>query len=207
MLEKLPFNPKQIYKEEFLFPSISITPNLDNTTINQMLINQVNFNLNKIHGLPVSDNAYIGIISKNNYVFALINISESNINHLKMSHDSTIWFALPTEIINIGTIYNIPISSYIITLFTYNMPELGVLYNIRSKYTYLLPDIAYTFSKNTDFQLVFGPSKNQGYYQFFKPDANIYNGVRFAMFLENYNTNNANILVKEYELFLPLTSL
>ena len=210
MLDKLPYNPKQIYKEEFLFPSISITPNLDNQNINKMIIDNVNSNLNKINCRPVSEDAYMGIISKNNYVFALINASETNINHLKLSHNSSIWFALPTEIINIGSIYNIPISPYVSTLFTYNMPELCVLHNLRLNYCYLSPDVAYTFSKNYDFQLVFGPSKNQGYYHFFKSDIDTRFGVRYAVFLENQDftcDNDNGISVKEYDLFLPLSAL
>ena len=188
MLEKSPFNVKQIYKEEFLFPSVSIHPDLDNQKITEIIINQVNINLNKINCDPVLESAYMGVITKNKNVFALINVSSSNINHLKLSKNSTIWFALPTEIINIGSIYNIPISSYVISLFTYE-PELGVLYNPLLNNIFLLPDVAFTYSdsKRSEFQLVFGPSKKQIYYHFYKYSdfrENLLNN-RYALFIED----------------------
>ena len=58
----------------------------------------------------------------------------------------TTWFALPTEIANINSICETPISEDVIKLFTYLLPELGVLYKKNSRDNYLLPDIVYTRS-------------------------------------------------------------
>ena len=159
---------------------------------------------------------------------------------------SSIWFALPTEIININSICNIPISKEVVQLFTYVMPELGVLYKTNElKDQYLLPDIVYTSSntvKQSEFQTLFGPSKEEIYYHFNSSFLDLREGKmleainRFALFIEDplifdlelddikdiddiedivYEKcgltpciiiQSMNILlVKEYELFQPLS--
>ena len=220
MLEKLPFsNYKQIYKEEFILPSASINTFSDNVALS--IIKHVNSNLKEIHCRPVSENAYIGIVKTNKYTFALINVSSSDINHLKLTRNTKTWFVLPTEIINIGSIFNIPISSYVISLFTH-MPELGVLYSSNLKNTYLLPDIGFTTNlyKKSEFQLLFGPSKTQNCFNFNKKPYLIdsdsdsdsdsdfkkkYAINRYALFLEDCLTNDIILRINDYSLFIPLS--
>jgi hypothetical protein len=118
----------------------------------------------------LSEDNYKGIFSDNNKAYALIDVSSVDITCLQLLRSSSIWFALPTEIININSICDIPISKDVIDLFTYVMPELGVLYKTNElKDQYLLPDIVYTSSttvKQAEFQTLFGPSKEEIYYHF-----------------------------------------
>ena len=221
--------------EEFILPSITIKK--DTVNINELIIKNINSKLKEIRCDPVIEDAYIGIIrdSSNKNIYALINVSSSNINCLNLTRSTTTWFALPTEIINIESICNIPISENVRNLFTYIMPELGVLYKADFKGAYLLPDPIYTKSsyKNAEFQSLFGPFKKHIYYHFYTLCSNLFQDTndaitRYALFLEepafskNYITDaqiyrqfdeakciiiqdNNSILVKEYELFQPLS--
>jgi hypothetical protein len=118
----------------------------------------------------LTEDSYKGIFSDNNKSYALIDVSSVDITCLQLLRTSSIWFALPTEIINIKSICDIPISEEVIHLFTYVMPELGVLYKTNElNEQYLLPDIVYTTSttvKQAEFQTLFGPSKEEIYYHF-----------------------------------------
>ena len=126
-----------------------------------------------------------------------------DITCLQLLRTSSIWFDLPTEIININSICNIPISEDVVQLFTYVMPELGVLYKTNElKDQYLLPDIVYTSSttvKQAEFQTLFGPSKEEIYYHFNTSFLDLFKDKltkalqpwateainRFALFIEN----------------------
>ena len=103
-------------------------------------------------------------------MYALIDVSSVDILSLNLSRSEPIWFALPTEIVNINSICDIPIAEDVINLFTYLLPELGVLYKKNSRDNYLLPDIVYTRSKlkQAEFRTLFGPSRNKGYFHFCK---------------------------------------
>jgi hypothetical protein len=194
----------------------------------------------------LSEDNYKGIFSDNNKSYALIDVSLVDITCLQLLRSSSIWFALPTEIININSICDIPISEEVIELFTYVMPELGVLYKTNDlKEQYLLPDIVYTSSttvKQAEFQTLFGPSKEEIYYHFNSLFSDLFKDElseainRFALFIEDpiifdlelddikdiddiedivYEKcglttciiiQSMNILlVKEYELFQPLS--
>ena len=102
---------------------------------------------------------------------------------------------MPTEIVNINSICDIPIAEDVINLFTYLLPELGVLYKKNSRDNYLLPDIVYTRSnlKQAEFQTLFGPSKHKRYFHFCKSymdaieDAVVTEDTvnRYALFIDN----------------------
>ena len=178
-------------------------------------------------------NEYKGIFSftddagKDN-VYALIDVSSVDISCLNLSKSVTTWFALPTEIININSICDIPISESVSYLFTYVMPELGVLYKTGfKKEPYLLPDVVYTECDNikeAEFQTIFGPPKVSDALPKVLSDAFQFTssfskkGVgsdtmvplknRYALFIENdlcSILDNQTILVKEYESFTPLS--
>lgn len=194
----------------------------------------------------LTDDNYKGIFSDNNKSYALIDVSSVDITSLQLLRSSSIWFALPTEIININSICDIPISKEVIQLFTYVMPELGVLYKTNElKDQYLLPDVVYTSSntvKQAEFQTLFGPSKEEIYYHFnccfldLSKDELTKAINRFALFIEDpiifdlelddikdiddiedivYEKCGSSVciiiqgmnilLVKEYELFQPLS--
>ena len=151
-------------KDELTFslPYVTIVQEED---ISDLILNKIKTDLKKLRcnmNLLSKDN-YKGIFSDNNKSYALIDVSSVDITCLQLLRTSSIWFALPTEIINIKSICDIPISEEVTELFTYVMPELGVLYKTNElKEQYLLPDIVYTSSttvKQAEFQTLFGPSK------------------------------------------------
>lgn len=168
MLEKIPFC-NNVVQEQFILPSVIIKK--DTPDIAKLIIKKINLDLKKIRcQQDVTVDCYKGIFTdnfKNSY--ALVDISLTNIQCLYLTRASTTWFALPTEIINIGSICNIPICEDLIDLFVYVMPELGVLYKENAQDTYLLPDVVYTgdIYKTAEFNSLFGPSKENLYYRFF----------------------------------------
>jgi hypothetical protein len=143
----------------------------------------------------LTEDSYKGIFSDNNKSYVLIDVSSVDITCLQLLRTSSIWFALPTEIINIKSICDIPISEEVIHLFTYVMPELGVLYKTNElNEQYLLPDIVYTSSttvKQAEFQTLFGPSKEEIYYHFNSSFSDLFKDEltkainRFALFIED----------------------
>ena len=178
----------------FTLPYISVKQEDEN--ISEPILNKIKTDLKRLRCNTnlLSEDNYKGIFSDNNKVYALIDVSSVDITCLQLLTSSSIWFALPTEIININTICNIPISKEVIDLFTYVMPELGVLYKTNElKDQYLLPDIVYTSSttvKQAEFQTLFGPSKEEIYYHFntsfsdlCKDETEAIN--RFALFIED----------------------
>lgn len=168
MLEKIPFC-NNVVQEQFVLPSVIIKK--DTPDVAELIVKKINTDLKKIRcRQDVTINCYKGIFSDNfNNSYALIDMSLINIQYLYLTRSSTTWFALPTEIINIGSICNIPICEDLIDLFVYVMPELGVLYKENKQETYLLPDVAYTGDtyKVAEFNSLFGPSKDFLYYRFF----------------------------------------
>lgn len=170
MLEKTSIcNPLKKTDEQFTLPSVNIGIQKDTTIMIDTIINKINSYLKNLRCVTnLTSNAYKGIFCDTfENMYALIDISSINIQCLYLTRLSTTWFALPSEIINIDTICNIPICVDLIDLFI-NMPELGALYNVNTQETYLLPDVAYTGCnyKKAEFQSLFGPSKDMIYYQF-----------------------------------------
>lgn len=156
----------------FCLPSVTLPCINLEEDISDIILNKIKTDLKKLRcntNLLTDDN-YKGIFSDNDKSYALIDVSSVDITCLQLLRTSSIWFALPTEIININSICNIPISEDVVQLFTYVMPELGVLYKTNElKDQYLLPDIVYTSSttvKQAEFQTLFGPSKEEIYYHF-----------------------------------------
>jgi hypothetical protein len=245
------------FKDELGFILPSVTLEQEEQKISESILKKIKTDLKHLRCNTnlLSEDNYKGIFSDNNKAYALIDVSLVDITCLQLLRTSSIWFALPTEIININTICNIPISKEVIDLFTYVMPELGVLYKTNElKDQYLLPDVVYTSSttvKQAEFQTLFGPSKEEIYYHFnssffdlckdeitkavsTEPWVEAIN--RFALFIENpiifdlelddikdiddiedivYEKCGSStciliqsmniLLVKEYELFQPLS--
>ncbi len=156
------------------FSSPFITINSDSTSadISYLILRKIKTELKKLrcNTVELTKDAYKGIFVQEESIYALIDVSSIDISCLNLSRLSTTWFALPTEIANINSICDIPISEDVIKLFTCELPELGVLYKKNSRDNYLLPDIVYTKSelKKAEFQTIFGPSKEKIYYHFHK---------------------------------------
>jgi hypothetical protein len=171
MLEKTPIcNPLKNLDEQFILPSVHIGIQKDTTIMVDTIINKINSYLKNLRCVTnLSAEAYKGIFCDTfENMYALIDVSSINIQCLYLTRLTTTWFVLPTEIINIETICNIPICEDLIDLFI-NMPELGALYNANTQEAYSLPDVVFTGSdyKKAEFQSLFGPSKDMIYYQFY----------------------------------------
>ena len=171
MLEKTPiYDPSKKSDEQFILPSVSIGIQKDTVAMVDKIINKINSYLKNLRCVTnLTSEAYKGVFCDTfENMYALIDVSSINIQCLYLTRLSTTWFALPTEIINIDTICNIPICEDLIDLFIY-MPELGALYDANTQEAYSLPDVVYTGSdyKKAEFQSLFGPSKDMIYYQFY----------------------------------------
>jgi hypothetical protein len=171
MLEKTLFCATSTNSDEqFILPSVQIGIHRDTTNMVDAIINKINSYLKNLRCVTnLTSEAYKGIFCDTfENMYALIDVSSINIQCLYLTRLSTTWFALPTEIINIDTICNIPICEDLIDLFI-NMPELGALYNANTQEVYSLPDVVYSGSdyKKAEFQSLFGPSKDMIYYQFY----------------------------------------
>ena len=171
----------------FTCPSITINNDSTSSDISFLILRKIKADLKRLKCNTdiLTKDAYKGIFSTcaKSYAFAikskskdpdtmyaLIDVSSVDISSLHLSRSEPIWFALPTEIVNINSICDIPIAEDVINLFTYLLPELGVLYKKNSRDNYLLPDIVYTRSKlkQAEFRTLFGPSRNKGYFHFCK---------------------------------------
>jgi hypothetical protein len=219
----------------FDLPFVTINKDFTNENIATMILRKIKAELKRLRCKTdlLTMNEYKGIMKTNvetnkKNVYALIDVSSIDISCLNLSKSVTTWFALPTEIININSVFNIPVSNSVSNLFTHIIPELGVIYNKSEKTPYLLPDIVYTSSsdlKETEFQVLFGPSKIGNYFHFSSSISQLENNNRYALFIENpiqkmelddddddddevdecIILNNCSILVSEYETFMPLS--
>ena len=157
-------------EKELVLPFISISDN-DECNIKNMaglLIKDIKNNLKTIHcdALDLTIDAYKGIFrDTDNNIYGLVNISDLNIKYLNLSTKIKPWFVLPTEIINIHSVCNIPISEDVIQLFTHEITKLAELYKPNVCDIYTSPDVVYTGSeyKTAELQSIFGPEKDNIY--------------------------------------------
>ena len=220
-----------LLQDSFGLPSITIDKDYTNKNIETLIFRKIKADLKRIRCNLVTAE-YKGILKSNNKnVYALIDVSSVDINCLNLSKTVTTWFALPTEIINLNSVYNIPVSNNVSNLFQNEMPELGVLMN--NEMPYLLPDVVYNSSpdlKEAEFRSLFGPSKIGDFFHFCTSVCKSENNNRYALFIENpilkaeldqnQNQNqdqyleyqnelcildNNTVLVTEYESFIPLS--
>ena len=212
----------ELLQDCFVLPSIAIDKDYTNKNIETLIFRKIKADLKRIRcNLVIAE--YKGIVKINKKtVYALIDVSSVDINCLNLSKSVTTWFALPTEIINLNSVCNIPVSNNVSNLFQNIMPELGVLMN--NGMPYLLPDVVYTSSsdlKETEFRSLFGPSKIGDFFHFCTSILPSKNNNRYALFIENpilkaeldldqdqndlCILDNNTVLVTEYESFIPLS--
>lgn len=226
MLEKTPFC-NNIIKEEFVLPSILFKR--ETTNYKELILNDITKSLNRI-GCKVDlidPDAFKGIlVDVDNICYGLVDLSKIDIKYLELKRTSSTWFVLPTEIVNIQQICNIPVSEKVVDLFTYKKPELSILNKVDTNECYTVPDIGYTCSnyKTAELQLIFGPPKelveDKMGYSFFtsfviaitkhlglnKNDNEKMGINRIATFIDNNDCiiKNPHIYSKNLDLFHPL---
>ena len=167
MLEKVPFC-NDIIKEKLVLPLLTVSRETEQD-FSIAMIEKVKNSLSAIGCDPsqLTMDAYKGLTSdKNERIYALVDISIVDIFRISLTRNNPIWFSLPTEIMNIRSICNIPIDDDVTELFL-NMPELSVLHipDQMNPNPYPIPDAVYSGSyfRNVEFQSVFGVSKEKVY--------------------------------------------
>ena len=164
MMDKIPFC-NNIIKEQLILPYLMINDNSSDIVLN--VLNKVKYNLNKLNCdyTKVSENMYKGIIIDSpQKVYALVNISEIDIQGLYFERSTVSWFVLTSELINVKMVCNIPVDEECTNLFSKNV-ELGVLINPKTNSNYIIPDPVYTGGeiKRVEFDLIFGNRKKKIY--------------------------------------------
>lgn len=165
MMDKIPFC-NNIVKEQLTLPYVFVRDKLND--IEEVVLARVMSGLD-ILGCDykkVTADMYKGIIFIKDTLtpYALVNISGIDIYGLNFMRQSTCWFALSTEIINVKKICNIDIDEDINLLFT-ECPDIGLLNNPKTNMPYILPDSVYTGDdiKKAEFFSVFGNCKSKVY--------------------------------------------
>lgn len=166
MLEQCPY----IFSGPLLtLPKIII--NTDNPI--SEICERIKYNLTQINcdGNLVDDTMIKGVMTKGCSIYTFVDITGIDINSLQLSLLSSTWFVLPSEIISVGTVCNIPIDNNVTELFQKNL-ELSVLRSDDGN-LYTIPDAFYTGDtmKKVEFKSIFGQveetrNTNRTYYFF-----------------------------------------
>jgi hypothetical protein len=171
LLEKLPYS-NGIIQEKMVLPLITIS-NAEEDDYSVAIINKIKGLLSALgcDGSKLTSDSFKGLLSDHNErIYAVVDISAVDIFRISITRNTPIWFALPTEIINVRSICNIPIDDSVSELFL-NMPELGILkrFDIENEFpvgdAFPLPDAIYngSYLRQTEFRSVFGTSKETVY--------------------------------------------
>jgi hypothetical protein len=172
LLEKLPYC-NDIIQEKLVLPMITISNTNVDDDYSITIINKIKGLLPALgcDGSKLNCDSFKGLLSdQNERIYAVVDISVVDIFRISITRNTPIWFALPTEIMNVRSICNIPIDDDVSELFL-NMPELGVLrkFDIENVFpvgdAFPLPDAIYngSYLRQTEFRSVFGTSKEVVY--------------------------------------------
>jgi hypothetical protein len=178
LLEKLPYC-NDIIQEKLVLPMITISKENTNNNLESeddysiAIIDKIKGLLPALgcNGSKLTTDSFKGLLSdQNERIYALVDISAVDIFRIAITRNTPIWFALPTEIMNVRSICNIPIDESLSELFL-NMPELGVLRKLDIENVFPvgdafpLPDAIYngSYLRQTEFRSVFGTSKEKIY--------------------------------------------
>lgn len=172
LLEKKPFLTTLI-KEKLELPIVTISKVDSESDYPVTIIEKIKGLLLTIgcDGSKLTNDAFKGLISDHNErIYALVDITDVDIFRIAITRNTPIWFGLPTEIMNVRSICNIPIDESVSELFL-NMPQLGILNKLDTQNmitmsdTFPLPDAIYngSYLKQTEFRSVFGTSKDAVY--------------------------------------------
>jgi len=170
MLEKTPQGTNMI-KEQFILPYVIFTDT--SKTIEELVVEKTQQSLQMIQcrGDQVTNNMFKGVIfDKRDIPYAMINITGIDIDGLYLSRDTSIWFGLPSEMINDKHICGIPMDDDIVYLFS-SMLSLNILHEKKDgddssrMIDYIIPEVVYTGAeyKKVEFNAVFGNTRQTVY--------------------------------------------
>lgn len=208
--EKYPFIEFMLEKNEenkLDLPLMAIDSHTDN--INYLIKKHIKDNMTNLY-LDYNKEKNIivkGLINDSSEkIYALVDISDFIIQYTKYTQHTNYCFVLPTEIINCGSTYDIPIDENTRQIFS-DLPELGLLYEPTSKKPYPLPDSVYSISSlpQTEINSVLGPNKEKGksYFYFNTQFTNIihldisnnivkYGSNKYALFPDTFTIHIEN---------------
>jgi len=196
MMEKIPFC-NNIIQEQLILPYIFFRTQ-EKSDISLLVLTKIKqcLEILKCDHTNVNENMYKGLVfDQNSFPYALVNISDIDIYGLNFNRQTTTWFGLPSEIINVGKILNVEVESDLICLFK-SFPDLGLLTNPTTGQNYIIPDIVYTGDNKiqAQFKSIFNNTKSNAYdscgsyYYFYRSIADASNGNeyinRYALFVE-----------------------
>ena len=152
------------YFQELDFPLVEITTNDIHTNVN----NKIEYFLTNIY-CDVTDTTNIkikGHFKKNNQYYLFVDISNITITPLYLKKTTSTWFGLINEIINNRSVCDIPVSNNVYDLLVSD--ERFITLNDLENNTFRNADVVYvgSYFKQTEFQSIFGISKQNDNYQF-----------------------------------------
>lgn len=170
LLDKTPRDISHILSEEFILPTIVVTQ--QSHQVEFIAFQKIKHKL-EILGCNVEqlkiDEIFVGSVQINGTLFLLFNVTPVSLNTPKLSSNSASWFVLPSEIVNTGSVCNIPIHMNVRNLFL-SLPQLGILYHKEEQrknsfVQYPLPDAVYFGSeiRKIEMQSIVGILKMQKY--------------------------------------------
>lgn len=176
LFRKMVQNP--ILPEKFSLPYLNLTE-INKQDIMEHSLSEVKSALKSMNcdtnGL--NGDSYKGVIYlEDNFPVALVNVSNIDINGLKMGRNSEYWFLLPSEVINSKSVCNIPIDEDTSEMFIKYAPTISLLHNYETREPYSLPDAVYSGNSldEVKFSSIFGQKCKQlftydltKYYSFF----------------------------------------
>lgn len=169
---KYPFIQFMLEKDTALnilsLPFIEINSNIHDN-LYELIVKKISKNLESStqNTWSIKNIIYKGLMNDSyEEIYALVDISNVDIRHMQYIasnlkyHMSHIVFALASEIINVGSVYDVKINQHVKELFC-DIPELGILHDPQKKKPYPLPDAIYSgsFLENAIYSSFFGPSK------------------------------------------------
>jgi hypothetical protein len=209
LMDKTPHDMTNIVREEFILPCIVFgkeTHNIEKialqkitTKLERMGCNVENVNL---------ENNFVGVLTIYDSFFLIFNLTNVLVNPNKFYNNSSSLFLLPTEIMNVGSVYNVSVNKHTRNLFL-SVPELCLLQdNDKHHDPYPLPDVVYS-CYNTDFECAVGILKRQWvsasapHYGFCKKYENKNFTLRCVLFAENFSfyvEENKNLTITDEEI-------
>lgn len=162
MMEKVPYC-NDIVKEQLILPCVFISKE---SNIQELVLERVKVGLDMLGCYHNNLIEYKGVLfgEDDNTTYALVNITGVDIYGLNFARQTTTWFALPSEIINVKTVCNIDIDREVVELFT-DIPQIGLLTDPNTGNNYIMPDAVYTGNelKKAEFNSIFGNCKTKTY--------------------------------------------
>jgi hypothetical protein len=171
-----------IFTEQFSLPYLYVSKSSYQADIMEQTIDYVKNALLQMscNVANLNEQNYKGITYlSDNFPVALVNVSNIDINYMKLYRNSEYWFLLPTEVINNRSVCNIKVEESTVDMFIKYASSIALLQNPENNILYSLPDAVYCGREleEAKFNSIFGErkryidndnyNKNDKYYIFY----------------------------------------